>query len=89
MGDMTEGFKALKEYRKQKRTDNREKAPEILRKNGIEFTEHNGGVHLIVKGKDCLIDFWGGTGRWKARTGKTGFGIFNLVNFVKGNNHDV
>lgn len=84
MGDMTEGFRALDEYHKQRRADNREKAPEILRENGIEFTVHNGGAHFIVVGKDCLIDFWAGTERWKSRNQKKGFGIENLVNFVKG-----
>ena len=57
---------------------------EYIKENGLIFTSHNDGSHLIVEGRTCYIDFWPGTGRWKTRAGKEGFGAKNLVTYCKG-----
>lgn len=82
MGDMKEVFQEMKSDKKEKKAMNRETSKEYLNKSGIVFTEHNGGAHLIVEDKDCYIDFWPGTGRWKTRKGVPGFGVKNLVSFI-------
>lgn len=79
MGDMAEVFNSMSEEGKLKREKNRESSPSILRQKGIEFEIKNMGAHLIVKGRDCLIDFWPGTGKFIARDGKKGRGVFNII----------
>lgn len=78
----TEYWRAIKQARQEKRADNRENSAEYLAQHGISFVAKNGGAHLIVKGKDCFIDFWPGTGKWHSRCGKKGFGVRNLVAFI-------
>ncbi len=82
MGDMADAFNDMKEHSKQKRAANRQYAPRVLEQADIPFVVKNGGVHLIVEGGDCFIDFWPGTGRWITRTGKIGFGVKNLIKFI-------
>lgn len=84
MGDMAEDFNALKQRSKDKRASNRCQSAGILDLNKIHYTTNNGGAHLIVEGNVGFIDFWPGTGRWKCRTGLSGFGVFNLVTYIKG-----
>jgi len=84
MGDMGDDFKAMKEHSKKKRAGNREQSAQHLRDRGILFSANNNGAHLIVEGKDGYIDFWPGTGRWKTRKGKTGFGVRNLAKLING-----
>jgi len=81
MGDMGDIWNEQKEYGKKKRGDNRENAPTILFEHGIKFEAKNCGAHLIVEGKNCIIDFWPGTGKWILRkdTRNAGRGIFNLI----------
>lgn len=83
-GDVGEDFNALKEQGKARRASHRETSPAMLEEAGIPFSERNNGAHLIVEGKDCFIDFWPGTGRWKARTGTAGFGVRNLIKHILG-----
>lgn len=91
--ELAETFRAMDEISKQKRANNRSSSPKVLRDNGIEFSEHNGGAHLVVYGKAVTVDFWPGTGRWTVRNkrlddvlkkAKTGFGVFNLIKLLKG-----
>ena len=70
---------AMQEESKQRRKSHRENAPKILAEQGVHFESKSGGVHLIVSGKQCKIDFWPGTGKWIERRGKRGRGIFNML----------
>lgn len=79
-GEMWKAFKVMKQ---EKRASNRENSAELLASAGIPFTSHNGGAHLIVEGRDCFIDFWPGTGRWISRDGTKGFGVRNLLEYLK------
>lgn len=82
MGELGETYKAMKEHGQEKRANNREQSAKYLTTAGIPFTSNNGGAHLVVKGPDCYIDFWPGTGRWITRNGVKGFGVRNLVKFI-------
>jgi len=81
--DMAEAGKFMKDMSQKKRASHREKSAEVLDSHQIVYEEKNNGAHLIVQGDKCFIDFWPGTGRWKLRTGKTGFGVFNLLKECK------
>lgn len=59
MGDI---FRDWSEIKKKKRQLNLTYPTNLLIEQGIEFESKNGGVHLIVKADDTLIDFWPSTG---------------------------
>jgi len=82
MGDTGDDFRAMSEHSKNKRANNREQSAQYLTKHDILFESKNNGAHLIVEGRDCYIDFWPGTGKWKTRKGKSGFGVRNLVRHI-------
>lgn len=84
MGDMGEVFREMREAGKKKRASNRESSAQQLINHGIKFTSHNCAAHLIVEGKDGLIDFWPGTGKFIIRGGRKGRGVFNLIKAVRG-----
>lgn len=84
MSEIGEMWAAVKEARQEKRASNRENSAEYLRERGIMFSTNNGGAHLIVEGNEGFIDFWPGTGRWNCRSGHKGFGVRNLVIYIKG-----
>ncbi len=81
MSDIGEMFKDLKAVDQQERSTLRANAPKRLQEVGIEFTSHNGGAHLIVKGHSCDFDFWPGTEKWRARGQKSqmNYGIDSLI----------
>ena len=67
-----QNFQHVRDHGKKKRAGNREHSAIILTEAGVEFTSHNGGAHLIVQGKNCIIDFWPGTGKYVSRIGRRG-----------------
>lgn len=80
MGDIWREAKPLmKEESKQRRHHNRTSSRDLLASRGIAFESRNEGAHLIVKGRDCVIDFWPGTGKYIARDGRKGRGVRNLL----------
>lgn len=79
MGDIGEDFNAFKQASKEKRSDNRENSAALLTEHGISFKTRNNGAHLIVEGRDGCIDFWPGTGKFIARDGRNGRGVFNVI----------
>lgn len=85
MGDMGEIFNAMRECSKKKRANNRQSSPEILKEHGIQFKTFNNGAHLVVYGRDGLIDFWPGTGKFITRSGEKGRGVFNLLTLCENN----
>lgn len=80
--DSTEYWRDIKQARQENRADNRENSAVYLQERGIPFVSKNFGAHLIVEGRECFIDFWPGTGKWHCRSGKKGFGVRNLVEYV-------
>ncbi len=69
----------FKRANRSRRSDNRKQSAKYLDDHGILFTTNNHGAHLMVEGSKSMIDFWPGTGRWKSRKGKEGFGVRKLV----------
>lgn len=78
-----EMWNTLKKQRQEKRSSNRENSADLLTQSGVPFTSKNFGAHLIVEGRECFVDFWPGTGRWISRNGVKGFGVRNLLEYVK------
>ncbi len=79
MSDIGESYRIMRKESQKKRGNNRNSSAEILRARNIEFESKNYGAHLIVKSRDCLIDFWPGTGKYITRNGKKGRGVRNLL----------
>lgn len=82
MGDMAEGFKDMQEASKVRRGNNRTSSIELLKKYKLNYTEHNGGAHIIITHNEQTIDFWAGTGKFKVRGGITSRGIFRLLSYL-------
>lgn len=71
---------------KLKRAANRAGSAKVLEDNGIPFTSHNDGAHLLIDLEQFVIDFWPGTGLWHVRSlsGKQqGRGVFPLIRFIR------
>ena len=67
------------------KANRRANAPEYLRQAEIEFESKNGGAHLVVYGKNGVIDFWPGTERFIDRkTRKKNFGLDKLLKHALG-----
>ncbi len=70
----------MKAHAKEKRKTNTEKSTQILIDNGIQFESKNGGSHLVVQGKNTIIDYWPSTGSFITRKwNKKGRGVFNVI----------
>lgn len=69
--------------RKKKKADNRDNGQRLLTENGIAFTVHNKGAHLVVVDGACTWDYWPGTGKWCMRgTSNYRRGVFPLIQAV-------
>lgn len=80
--DMGELFNEHKRAMQKRRADNRQGLAKILIDRGVAFESKNGGAHLLVQGKNSLVDFWPGTGKWHSRSGEKGFGVQSLLIFL-------
>ena len=70
MGDMGDVGRALKQASKHRRARNRAAGAAYLEREGIKFTTHNMGAHLIIVSTPTGVsvwDYWPGTGKWKER----------------------
>lgn len=87
---MGELFNAHKARQQAKRRSNTEFSTELLRENGVAFTSHNAGAHLIVATR---WDFWPSTGKYRERRGRpgkplrTGRGVRNLMKLLEEESH--
>jgi hypothetical protein len=80
MTDMHHHFEALKDASKERRASNLERSTNLLGEKGVSYVSKNDGNHLIVTGRDELIDFWPSTGKFKQRSSKVyQRGVFNLL----------
>lgn len=83
MGDMGDDFRALRKYRKEKRQSNLLNSTEILKSHNINFEEKNGGVHLIIRHNDKVLDFYPSTGLWWDRENRwPKRGVFPLLRYL-------
>jgi hypothetical protein len=72
MSDIGDDFRALKEFRKEKRDAYKSgqmlEDIQLVRNASAHIDEKNGGEHLIVTAENGrIIDYWPGTKRWIAR----------------------
>lgn len=84
MSDTSEMWAAHKQASATRRASNREASARMLQAASIVYVTYNNGVHLIVEGKGCKIDFWPGTGKWISREGTKGRGVRNLIAHIRG-----
>jgi len=61
------------------RGSNNRHSTKLLIDNGIKFKSKYNGTYLIVDGIAGNIEFWPGTGKYKAKNGEHGRGVFNLM----------
>ena len=79
MGDMGDAFREMNKVTKEKRRSNLKSSTKVLEESGVTFKSNNGGVHLVVTGRDVKIDFWPSTGKFRTRDGYTGRGVYNML----------
>ena len=84
----------LDERSKARRASNRVSSAELLKASGVDYETRNGGVHLMIQREGWRIDFWPGTGLWRAEcrsknlAGKSlvskasGRGVFALLSWM-------
>lgn len=77
--NLSENYKDMRKKSQDKKSSFRESSANMLSDHNIAFETKNGGVHLIVEGSSGYIDFWPSTGRWKTRSGLSGFGVKKLM----------
>jgi len=74
----------MKADSKRRRQHNREHSKRLLEQAGVRFEVFNDGAHLVVEGRDGLIDFWPGTGKFVVRHGGlTGRGVSKVLKLCK------
>lgn len=89
MGDMGEGWDAWREMKQTKRRSNLAYSTGKLVREGLTFTAHNNGIHLVLTKDDKTIDYWPSTGLWWIRgTRNKRRGIDKLIAYIKGKTHD-
>jgi hypothetical protein len=66
MSDTIDDYRALKQSRQAEAATKRAEAPDWLRRLNVDFTEHNGGAHLIITFSRTKrrVDYWPGTDCW-------------------------
>lgn len=74
MSDTIDDYRALKQFRQAEAATKRAEAPDWLRRLNVDFTEHNGGAHIVITVGLAIIDFWPGNDRWRVRPYKSSFG---------------
>jgi hypothetical protein len=75
MSDIGDYFKAYKEIRKKKKSDNLENSLKILKENGITIEQLNQHMYRVDR-----FNFWPTTGKYyDPKTNEKGRGVFNLM----------
>jgi hypothetical protein len=88
MGDQGEYWRdlgpALKLLSQARREHNRASSTELLKARGVQFTDHNDGIHLVITHADRVVDFWPSTGKWIERAGSAkGRGVHALLKLLE------
>lgn len=81
MSDTIDDYKALAEMRKQERAERRAAAEAKLQ--GLNYSVHNDGAHIVIWEGGAIFDFWPGTDRWRMRNFKGQFGVDNLLAAIR------
>lgn len=86
MSELSEDFKAYREYCMEKRQSNREKSTALLLEHCIQFESRNDGVHLLIETAKGRVNFYPSTGLYNGIL--SGRGVFNLIEELKGVDHE-
>lgn len=63
-----------------KREHNRKTNTAELDEQGIKYTSHNSGAHLVIKHNKYVVDFWPGTAKYIFRGSPTyKYGVYSLI----------
>lgn len=81
MSDTIDDYKALAEMRKQERAERRAAAEAKLQ--GLNYSVHNEGAHIVIWEGGAIFDFWPGTDRWRMRDHKGQFGVHKLLAAIR------
>tara|TARA_R110002126_G_scaffold80580_1_gene199491 strand:- start:2381 stop:2650 length:270 start_codon:yes stop_codon:yes gene_type:complete len=84
MGDVGEDYKAWKEMKKKNKTLNLTKSTQTLISMGIDFESKNDGLHLVVKSKNGIFDFYPSTGLYTRRGVGQRRGVSSLIREIQG-----
>ena len=80
----SDDWREFREIGKAKRKRNQQSSTAILDENNIRYDSLNGGVHLVVKHNNFIVDFWPSTGKYYVRgSQKYKRGIYNLLKDIK------
>jgi hypothetical protein len=85
MSDTIEGYRALKQHRKQQKAENLASSTRLLQDRGVVYREYNNGLHLKINHGSDVIDFWPSTGLWAIRNRVPPVnrrGVFGLLRFI-------
>ena len=77
--EVGEVYKHLKCNRQNKRRQNLKTSTAIVDDAEVQYKSYSNGVHLVIEGKNALIDFWPSTGKFKTRDGYVGRGVYNML----------
>lgn len=84
MGDMAEVWADFRAYKQAKKRSNLAASTRLLEHNGIAFTVHNNGIHLVLAKGIEIIDFWPSSGLWWIRgTSNKRRGVKRLIAYMK------
>jgi len=84
MSEMAEIWSSIREASQLKRRTNMAESTKRLVREGLTFTSHNHGVHLVLMKGAQPIDYWPSTGLWWIRgTSNKRRGVDRLVRFMK------
>ena len=81
MSDTIDDYKALAEFRKQERAERRAAAEAKLQ--GLNYSVHNDGAHIVIWEGGAIFDFWPGTDRWRMRNNKGQFGVEKMLAAIR------
>lgn len=81
-------WREFKKARAEKRGENRDASLNVLEQNHVPTLVRNNGAHIIIRFGNIWVDFWPGTGLWRAYRPETaqGRGVFRLLHWL--NRHD-
>lgn len=83
MSEIGDDFQAMRDVSQEKRRRNTEWSTLKLIREGVAFTSHNNGAHLVVEER---WDFWPSTGLYIDRvTGDRARGVHKLLKKVRSN----
>ena len=80
----SEYWAAIKDTKRNKKWDNREKSIKILKDFEVDYNESNHGTHFMIPFRNTVIDFYPTTGKiYDKSTGFKERGVMNLLAYME------